>query len=153
MWVPPEDVDPVVLHAPTRKSVSVFGAVQIATGKLVTMITSTFDAITFQTFLELLVSHEYTSLPLHTVLDNSRYHRAVVLQQWLKMHDQEIILDFLPPYSPQLNPIERVWKLVRRLQVHNRYFPTLEGLTQALIEQFGIWKEPNDTLRKLCGII
>jgi transposase len=32
---------------------------------------------------------------------------------------------FLPPYSPQLAPIERVWKLTRRLAMHNHYFATL----------------------------
>ena len=35
-------------------------------------------------------------------------------------------LDFLPHYSPDLNPIERVWKVTRRLCLHNVYFPKLE---------------------------
>jgi len=34
-------------------------------------------------------------------------------------------LEFLSPYSPELNPIERVWKLIRRLATHNQYFQTL----------------------------
>jgi len=153
MWVPPENVDPVVLHAPTRKSVNVFGAVQIATGKLLTMPSPTFNAETFRLFLEDLMRHGYGGVPMHLVLDNSRYHHATALSGWLEEHNQKLMLDFLPPYSPHLNPIERVWKLIRRLCVHNRYFPTIETLIQTLLEQFKVWKEPNATLCKLCAII
>jgi transposase len=61
-------------------------------------------------------------------------------------------LDFLPPYSPDLNHQERVWKLTRRLVTHNRYFPVLEELVQAVFEQFALWQEPNETLRRLCAV-
>jgi len=35
-------------------------------------------------------------------------------EPWLEKHKEELILEFLPPYSPQLNPIERVWKETRK---------------------------------------
>jgi hypothetical protein len=57
---------------------------------------------------------------------------------------------FLPPYSPELNPIERVWKLTRRLCLHNRYFGFLESVVEAVEQQFADWREPNDSLRLLC---
>jgi len=60
---------------------------------------------------------------------------------------------FLPPYSPELNPIERTWKLTHRLCLHNRYFQTLDDVVTAVEEQFGAWAAPNDTLRRLCAII
>ena len=63
-----------------------------------------------------------------------------------------IQLDFLPPYSPELNPIERVWKLTRRLCTHNRYFPHMDDLTRAVSQQFVTWSSPNDVLRKLCAV-
>jgi transposase len=62
------------------------------------------------------------------------------------------ILLFLPPYSPNLNPIERAWKLLRKLWLHNRYFPTLAELTQLVDRQFATWARPNSTLRKLCSV-
>jgi len=62
------------------------------------------------------------------------------------------MLDYLPPYSPELNPIERVWKLTRRLCVHNRYFPTLEEVIEVVETQFIGWKRRNNTLRRLCAI-
>ncbi len=61
-------------------------------------------------------------------------------------------LDYLPPYSPELNPIERVWKLTRRRCLHNRYFATLEEVIAAVEAEFATWGPPNDTLRQLCAI-
>jgi transposase len=61
-------------------------------------------------------------------------------------------LDFLPPYSPDLNPIERLWKLTRRLCLHNRYFPTLEDVVQSVESQFTEWTSGNEIVRKLCAI-
>ena len=55
MWIPPEDADPTVLQYPTRKSVSVFGAVNIRTGKFVGMISNVFNAQTFLEFLTVLI--------------------------------------------------------------------------------------------------
>src|SRR5690242_7909733 len=52
MWVPPEVSDPVCLHAPTRKSVSFFGAVRLRDGKLViSQPNGMFDAVTCWAFL------------------------------------------------------------------------------------------------------
>jgi transposase len=59
---------------------------------------------------------------------------------------------FLPAYSPDLNPIERVWKLTRRLSVHNRYFPELSDVVKSVEFQFDQWSTKNDDLRRLCVI-
>jgi transposase len=60
---------------------------------------------------------------------------------------------FLPPYSPDFNPIERVWKLTRRLCTHNQYFSSLQDLAKALANQFLAWSKPNLTLTSLCVLI
>jgi transposase len=145
MWVPPEEKDPVLLHAPTRKSIALFGAVQILSGKLVTMTASPFNAESFAAFLRYLA--RYRNRRRHTILivDNAGYHHPPACPQSLH-------LDYLPPYSPELNPIERVWKLLRRLRIHNQYFETLENLLQEVSAQLARWAKPNDALRRLCCI-
>ena len=153
MWIPPEDVDPVVLHAPTRKSLGIFGAVCIDNGRLVVSQENKFDAITFLSFLKQLLRHRRKDRMMVLILDNARWHHAKLLRPWLREHRHVLRLDFLPPYSPELNPIERVWKLTRRLCTHNRYFPALGELGQAIFNQFELWHKPNEALRKLCAII
>ena len=145
MWVPPEDKDPVLLHAPTRKSIALFGAVQIRSGKLVTMSASPFNAEAFAAFLQYLVRHRNRRRRTVLIVDNASYHRLPTCPKGLH-------LDYLPPYSPELNPIERVWKLLRRLRVHNQYFETLDHLLEEVSEQLALWAHPNDSLRRLCCI-
>jgi len=153
MWVPPEIKDPVLMHAPTRKSVACFGAVSLSTGKFVRAICERFDAATFQVFLKKLLRHRPRGKRMVVVLDNARYHHAVLLKPLLLKYRAVLTLLFLPPYSPQLAPIERVWKLARRMATHNRFFATLGEVLSAVSICFDRWKYPNSTLRRLCGII
>jgi transposase len=151
MWVPPEDLDPVVLHAPTRKSIGVFGAVSNADGRLVTALSKKFAAETFLAFLQQLLRHRRRESLMIVIVDNATYHHARGLQPWLVEHRHSLRLSFLPPYSPELNPVERVWKLTGTLCTHNRYFPELEDLIEAVTEQFEIWRKPSKTLYRLCA--
>jgi len=152
MWVPPEETDPVLLHAPTRKSIALFGAVNLRFGQLVTQFNEKFDAITFESFLRKLIRHRRKGHRFMIILDNARYHHAKLLAPFLRKYRQVLKLSFLPPYSPELNPIERVWKLSRKLCTHNQYFPDLQDLTDAVANQLKLWEKPNKTLFKLCGI-
>lgn len=146
MWVPPEEKDPVLQHAPTRKSIALFGAVNLRSGTLVSMLTSPFNAESFGAFLGELAQHRDRRRRNIVILDNAGYHAMEQCPATLR-------LDYLPPYSPELNPIERVWKLLRRLRVHNQYFESLGQLLQEVTDQLATWGRPNDALRRLCCII
>jgi transposase len=153
MWVPAEIKDPVLQHAPTRKSVACFGAVSLRTGKFVRAMCAVFNAETFAVFLKKLLRHRTRGRRMVVVLDNARYHHAVLLAPLLRKYRGVLSLLFLPPYSPQLAPIERVWKLTRRLATHNRYFATLDDVLVAVSACFDRWRVPNSVLRRLCCII
>jgi transposase len=154
MWVPPEVRDPVLLHHPTRKSVSYFGAVRLRDGKLFcAQANGRFDAQTTWEFLRQLRLRSLRSgRRVIIIADNAKYHHAKLHADWRTQQEPNFSLHYLPPYSPELNPIERVWKLTRRLCLHNRYFPTLELVIEAVDEQFQTWAHPNETLRRLCSI-
>lgn len=154
MWVPPEEKDPVVLHHPTRQSVGYFGAVRLRDGKLLVQSErQRFDAQTTWDFLRRLRRCSGRSgRRTVVIIDNAKYHHANLHREWRAEQEPEFELMFLPPYSPDLNPIERVWKLVRRLRLHNRYFPELEDVVVSVEEQFRWWEQPNETLRRLCSI-
>ena len=86
------------------------------------------------------------------IIDNAKFHHARLHQLWRETHIDHFRLDYLPPYSPELNPIERVWKLTRKLCIHDQYFPALATLIDAVDHQFTAWAEPNEDLRRLCSI-
>lgn len=87
------------------------------------------------------------------IADNARYHHGCLHKEWRAQAAPRFALEYLPPYSPELNPIERIWKLTRRKATHNRYFPTLAGVPDAVEPLFATWRRGNDTLRRLCALI
>lgn len=130
-----------------------FGAGNIRTGALVTAFESPFNGASFLRFLKTLLKHRSRGKRLVLLLDNAKYHHARALQLWPRQQRKVLTLLFLPPYSPELNPIERVWKPTLRLAIHNRHFPTLEDVIDAVTERFTLWARPNRKLSRLCAII
>lgn len=155
MWIPPEIVNPVLMHQPTRKSIGYFGAVRVRDGKFVYQREeSKFNGESFFLFLKRLSRSSCRSgRKVVVVADNARYHHAVLHKKWREQKKRQFSLEFLPPYSPELNPIERVWKLTRRQATHNRYFSTLQELTCSIENIFKTWSHENNILSKLCAII
>ena len=111
-----------------------------------------FEAQSFLAFLQGLLRRRARGKKMVLITDNAAYHHAGGLDGWLRQNRDVLELLFLPPYSPDLNPIERVWKLLRRLCTHNEYFPELELLENALTQQLRQWWRPNAILRRLCCI-
>lgn len=154
MWVPPEMKDPVLLHHPTRKSVGYFGAVRLRDGKFYfSREIGKFDAVTTWAFLRRLrASSMRAGRRVVVIIDNAKYHHALMHKEWRLSQEPGFRLLFLPPYSPDLNPIERVWKLVRRLRLHNRYFPELSCVVASVEDLFAQWRNGADVLRRLCKV-
>ena len=154
MWIPPEIKDPVVRHFPGRKSVGYFGAVRLRDGLFVAMREpDKFNAQSFHNFMKkLLVVGSTAGRKMVLITDNAKYHHAKLHREWREEHTNRFVLYFLPPYSPDLNPVERVWKLVRRICLHNRYFHTLKEIEEVVENQFLEWSLSSETLRKLCAI-
>jgi transposase len=133
--------------------VACFGAVSLSNGKFVRSMCKQFDAVTCEAFLKQLQRHRARGTRMIIVLDNATYHHASRLKPWLRKYRRVLTLLFLPPYSPQLAPLERVWKRARRLATHTRFFATLRELLAAVEQCFDRWHKPNAALQRLCGII
>jgi len=150
MWAP-RGQQPHVLSASTRQKVGFFGALNLKTGCLLTKEASTFNAETFGDFLHYLLQH--TEGKIHLILDNVSWHKARDLRDFFIQNQDRLVRVFLPPYSPELNPIERVWRITRRQVTHNRYFESTKELEVALTSRFAQWEEPNSVLKILCANI
>ena len=73
-----------------------------------------------------------TGRPITIVLDNARYQRCKLVLE--KAAELEIELLFLPPYSPNLNLIERLWKFVKKEVLYSIYYDNFENFTKAIME-------------------
>jgi len=142
-----------------RFKVSIFGAMGMR-GQLITLENETFNAETFRLFLEKLLlqadvgrKKDGKKKKILLVLDNARYHHAKILQSWLEEASDLLELFFLPPYSPDLNPIEMLWKKTRRNVTHNRYFNSLQELWYDLKQYWAQFLKPNEELMKLSAFI
>jgi transposase len=144
----PEIKSPVERH-----KMSVFGAMG-KNGQLITLENEIFNAQTFKLFLEkLILKAKRGTKKILLVLDNARYHHAKILKDWLNEVSNVLELFFRPPYSPDLNPIEILWKKTRWGVTHNRYFKSLEELRYDLKFFWGQFDVPNNELIKLSAFI
>ena len=110
MGIPPEIKDPVLRHAPTRKSVGYFGAVRLRDGRFgFPLETGKFNGPSFFQFLQQLrPASRATGRRVVVITDHAPYHHSRLHKPWRETHTARFALDFLPPSSPELNPIERV---------------------------------------------
>jgi transposase len=94
-----------------------------------------FNSSTFLAFLKKLVHRRRRKLFL--IIDNSPCHRLNdEAKAWLAANRARIELCRLPPYSPEFNGIEGVWKTTKRATTHNRFFETVEERDAALTATF-----------------
>jgi transposase len=153
MWVPKGMKNPTINLHPTRKSVGYFGAVRLSDGKFVHYRPDDmFNGETFMVFMKYLRKITAGSKKKNVfLLDNARYHHWKEIKAWVDPIAYKFSLLFLPPYCPELNPIERVWKLVRRTSTHNRYFSDLNELKISVELLFWHWDQGSRALVRLCA--
>lgn len=106
-----------------RKRYSVFSAINFADCDITT-ITSTETINALDTLELLLILHDkYKNKKIHIVLDNARYQHAKIVNKLAKYLNIDLV--FLPPYSPNLNLIERLWKFVKK-QLKKKFISNFE---------------------------
>lgn len=72
---------------------------------------------------------------IYVIGDNARYYRNTQLQAWLT-ENPRIIQVFLPPYSPNLNLIERLWKLLRKKCINTHFYPDFKDFRKTVLHFF-----------------
>ena len=68
-------------------------------------------------------------------LDNASYHKSVGVREMLEKYKGEIILEYLPPYAPELNPVEIQWREIKR-RLSAKMFDTLDEMEQSVRKMF-----------------
>tara|TARA_B100000579_G_C22711708_1_gene794908 strand:+ start:81 stop:1109 length:1029 start_codon:yes stop_codon:yes gene_type:complete len=119
----------------SRTRLNIIGAIQL--GRLSEAITEQYQTINSESVKDFLtqVREQYqTSGIINLILDGAGYHRSKEVKERAK--ELNIELHYLPPYSPNLNPIERLWKVMNELVRNNRYFATAKEFRRQINDFF-----------------
>lgn len=135
-----------------RERKTLFGCVNPATGIVTTKVADKGNTLTFFRFL-IAVAALYPNQKVVMVVDNVRYHHAKRLKPILEKYKHRIELVYLPSYSPDLNPIERIWWYMRKKITHNRYLETMEDRITKFNQLMDSFKVENCIGKNLCNLI
>ena len=96
-----------------------------------------YDATSFLEFLVFVLEH-YPVGKIVMILDNARNHHAKLIQPFLEENKGRLELVFLPPYSPNLNLIEGLWKWLKETVINNVFFSSVQKINLA-VQSFLTW--------------
>jgi len=124
----PPGVRPVAFAQVEREYSYAYAALSPFDGELVSLVLPTVNAEMMSLFLEE-ASRQYLDEQVVMIMDQAGWHKA----KRLNVPDN-ITLHWLPPYSPELNPVEHLWDEIREKWFYNRVFESLEAVEIQLVK-------------------
>jgi transposase len=127
-WAP-KGQQPTVKTSGRRKGYKVFGLIEFFSGRLFWQgQIDRFNAESYIAFLTEVLAQ--TSEQLILIQDGAKYHTCQATKDFFAAHVDRLTKFQLPSYSPDFNPIEYLWRNVKKDATHLKYFPTFEALTE-----------------------
>jgi len=127
-WAP-KGQQPTVKTSGKRKGYKVFGVIDFFSGRLFWKgQTDRFNADSYRAFLEEVLNQ--TQQPILLIQDGARYHTSKAMQDFFAAHADHLTRYQLPAYSPDFNPIEYLWRNVKKDATHLKYFADFAELKQ-----------------------
>ena len=141
-WAP-RPLRPMCQAMLTHEYTYAYGAVDVCSGQLDSLILPYVNTKCMQLFLNE-VSQRHPNERIVMVIDGAGWHRSDAL----KAPDNMYLLQ-LPPYAPELNPIEHVWDELREKFFHNRVFNSLDALEDHLALALNTLQDNPDTVASI----
>jgi len=117
-----------------RKRTNINGALNLRTKEVFYVEDERINAQTMISLLQQILEKQKEG-KIYIVLDNASYYHAKIVKEFLEKNHR-IILKFLPPYSPNLNIIERLWRILKKKVVYNKFYLKFEDFRKKVIEFF-----------------
>lgn len=141
---------PTVKTSGKRKAYKVFGLIEYFTGALFYKgHTGKFTSESYQDFITGVLAR--TKKHLFILQDGAKYHTSKAMKQFFAAHANRITVYQLPRYSPDFNPIEYLWRNVKKLATHLRYHPTFESLVNKVEEKLRYFAGLPQSIKALMG--
>jgi transposase len=130
--------------------VKLLGVLNYETSHVICSEEEKYDVHAFLRFLQKVLEF-YPTGKIILVLDNSRIHHAKLLQPFLAKNSDRLTLNFLPPYSPNLNLTEGLWGWLKDDTINNVFFSSVKKIKFAVINFIDyVNKIPEQVLQRLC---
>ena len=127
-WAP-KGQQPEVPTSGKRKAYKVFGLIDYVSGRFFYKAhAGRFNSESYAAFL--LDVRSQTTQPVVVIQDGARYHTSKAMRAFFAMHADRLTIEQLPAYSPDFNPIEHLWKKVKKEATHLKHFPAFTDLQQ-----------------------
>lgn len=117
-----------------QKRINLIGAINVNNHHIETKQVDWVNVQSIKAFLNQLLEANPKTEIIHLILDNAGYHRSAELQEFVSK--PKIKLHYLPAYSPNLNPIERLWKIMHEQVTYNRYYVKFANFTEGILAFF-----------------
>lgn len=114
-----------------RSRLNLTGAIDLISRKLHVSEDKTLNADSTIAFFKQVEAAYPTMKKVHIFADNAPYYKNREVTKYLET--SKIILHHLPPYSPNLNPIERLWKWMKERVLYNTYYDDFNGFRNAVL--------------------
>jgi len=111
--------EPLIEAKRRGRSQSFYGALNLRTGKETAVKVKRQNGKTSIEFLKKL-GETYFGQPILLIWDNASWHKSKLVKAFLKTTSQFTLMNF-PPYTPEFNPQEQIWKALRQNVIHNRF--------------------------------
>ncbi len=112
-----------------RQRYNVLGALDYVSKKVHTVTNDAYITATEVCTMLRKIASEYKGLPVHLVLDNAKYQKCAAVKELAEKLG--ITLEYIPPYSPNLNLIERIWKFVKG-ELRSKYYGDFESFREKI---------------------
>lgn len=133
-----------------HRGVKLVGYLNYETGEIYCEEHDTYDAEVFLGFLKNVLSKNKSGKTI-IILDNARIHHAKLLQPFLKENEEQLQLMYLPPYSPDLNLIEGLWKWLKEKVIYNVFYKTLPEIRNNVSSFLDVISaDPEGVIQRLC---
>ncbi len=124
-----------------RKGLKMFGVIEFFAGSFQYMETDgKFNGESYIEFLQQIM--EAYSCPVILVEDGAPYNRSKVVKNYKEEMEKKerLYTHRLPSYSPDFNPIEKLWKNTKKDATHCKFFPTFQDLRDSVVKTFKKFK-------------
>lgn len=139
----PKPLRPLVQAMVSQEYTYAYAAVCPADGRMDSLILPSVNSACMQVFIEELAAR-YPGERIVMILDGAGWHRSAELKLPVNLR-----LVWLPPYSPELNPVEHIWDDLREKYFYNRVFASLDALEDHLLAALQTYEQDHSRVHSI----